>query len=133
MTADREGTEPANRGATNRATDPTDRGTDPGPPNGGTDPTDRGTDPGPPNGGTDPPNGGTAPTDRDPTDGAPTDRDQPIRVLYIANRGEIAARIGRTARRLGIRPVGATTDGAATVNLLDADAVVAAAVASDSD
>src|SRR5690606_32067214 len=33
-----------------------------------------------------------------------------IRTLLIANRGEIACRIARTARRLGINPVGVHSD-----------------------
>jgi acetyl-CoA/propionyl-CoA carboxylase biotin carboxyl carrier protein len=50
-----------------------------------------------------------------------------IRVLFIANRGEIARRIARTAERLGIRTVVPPTDGRDALDLLDADAVVRAA------
>jgi len=53
--------------------------------------------------------------------------DRPIHVLFIANRGEIAARITRTCDRLGIRAVAPPTDGPDAIDLLDADAVVAAA------
>jgi acetyl-CoA/propionyl-CoA carboxylase, biotin carboxylase, biotin carboxyl carrier protein len=66
-----------------------------------------------------------------------------IHTLLIANRGEIVGRIARTARRLGIRPVGvATTDdrrpdevGELRIipDYLDGDAIVAAAVALDAD
>jgi acetyl-CoA/propionyl-CoA carboxylase biotin carboxyl carrier protein len=52
---------------------------------------------------------------------------QPIRTLFIANRGEIAARIRRTCDRLGIRAVVPETDGPDALDLLDARAVVAAA------
>jgi acetyl-CoA/propionyl-CoA carboxylase biotin carboxyl carrier protein len=58
---------------------------------------------------------------------------RPIRVLYIANRGEIAARISRTARAMGIEAVAAVLDGAGAVNLLDPSATVAAAVAAGAD
>ncbi len=51
----------------------------------------------------------------------------PIGVLFIANRGEIATRITRTCDRLGIRAVAPPTDGPDALDLLDADAVVAAA------
>src|SRR5437773_487731 len=50
-----------------------------------------------------------------------------IRTLFIANRGEIARRITRTADRLGIRAVVPPTDGEDAVDLLDIGAVVAAA------
>jgi excisionase family DNA binding protein len=50
-----------------------------------------------------------------------------IRTLFIANRGEIAARITRTCARLGIRAFVPSTDGPDAIDLLDADAVVAAA------
>ncbi|MGA1346039.1 MAG: biotin carboxylase N-terminal domain-containing protein, partial [Ilumatobacteraceae bacterium] len=43
----------------------------------------------------------------DPTDTVPA---TPIRRLLIANRGEIAVRIARTARRLGIGTVGIYSD-----------------------
>ena len=52
---------------------------------------------------------------------------EPIRVLYVANRGEIAARIRRTADRLGIRVVVPGQDGHPAVDLLDIAAVVSAA------
>jgi acetyl-CoA/propionyl-CoA carboxylase, biotin carboxylase, biotin carboxyl carrier protein len=52
---------------------------------------------------------------------------RPVGVLFIANRGEIAARITRTCDQLGIKAVVPSTDGPDAVDLLDADAVVAAA------
>jgi excisionase family DNA binding protein len=57
----------------------------------------------------------------------------PIRVLFVANRGEIAARIGRTADRLGIRTVVPGVGDAPAVDLLDGAAVVAAARAAGAD
>ena len=48
--------------------------------------------------------------------------------VYVANRGEIAARIARTCRRLGIETVVADVP-----SYLDADALVAQALASDAD
>ncbi len=65
----------------------------------------------------------TAPVDIDAGPSAP----RPIRRLFIANRGEIARRIRRTADRLGIVAIEPATDGAAAVDLLDIGAVVAAA------
>ncbi len=50
-----------------------------------------------------------------------------MRVLFIANRGEIAARIVRTCDRLGIATVIPATAGVDALDLLDAGAVVAAA------
>ncbi|MDO8483565.1 MAG: biotin carboxylase N-terminal domain-containing protein, partial [Candidatus Limnocylindrales bacterium] len=58
---------------------------------------------------------------------------EPIRTLFIANRGEIAARIGRTCERMGIRAIVPTTDGPEALQLLDAVAVVAAARAEGAD
>jgi acetyl-CoA/propionyl-CoA carboxylase biotin carboxyl carrier protein len=55
------------------------------------------------------------------------DRGHRIRRLFIANRGEIARRIRRTADRLGIEVVEPPTDGPDAVDLLDIDAVVQAA------
>ena len=49
--------------------------------------------------------------------------EQPIRTLFIANRGEIAARIKRTADRLGIRVVVPPTDGPNAIDLLSIDGV----------
>jgi excisionase family DNA binding protein len=56
-----------------------------------------------------------------------------IRTLFIANRGEIAARITRTCDRSGIRAVVPTTDGPGALDLLDAAAVTDAAVAAGAD
>ncbi len=63
----------------------------------------------------------------------PTRAIEPIRTLFIANRGEIAARIRRTADRLGIRAVAPGLDGAPPVDLLDSAAVVAEALATGAD
>jgi acetyl-CoA/propionyl-CoA carboxylase biotin carboxyl carrier protein len=51
----------------------------------------------------------------------------PIRTVFIANRGEIAARIARTCVRLEIGAVVPLTDGVDRVDLLDGAAVVDAA------
>ncbi|MEA2612161.1 MAG: hypothetical protein QOI52_120, partial [Chloroflexota bacterium] len=59
--------------------------------------------------------------------------DRPIRSLFIANRGEIAVRIARTCDRLGIRAIVPTTVGASALDLLDAEAVVAAAGLAEAD
>jgi acetyl-CoA/propionyl-CoA carboxylase biotin carboxyl carrier protein len=58
---------------------------------------------------------------------------RPIRRLFIANRGEIARRIGSTCGRLGITAIAPATDGPAAVDLLDIDSVVAAARAAAAD
>jgi acetyl-CoA/propionyl-CoA carboxylase, biotin carboxylase, biotin carboxyl carrier protein len=68
---------------------------------------------------------------------------RPIRSLLIANRGEIAARIARTARRLGLRTVGVHTAdegapdlidvGARIESYLDGDALIDAALRSGAD
>src|SRR6187397_3527866 len=57
----------------------------------------------------------------------------PIRVLFIANRGEIATRITRTCDRLGIRAVVPATEGEGALDLLDIAAVVAAARTAGAD
>ncbi|HYN69562.1 MAG TPA: biotin carboxylase N-terminal domain-containing protein [Candidatus Eisenbacteria bacterium] len=57
----------------------------------------------------------------------------PIRMLFVANRGEIARRIDRTARRLGIEVIAPPAEGAGAVDLLDIAAVVAAARAVGAD
>ena len=57
----------------------------------------------------------------------------PIRTLFIANRGEIAARIARTCGRLGILAVIPATDGPGAIDLLNVDAVVDAAMRADAD
>jgi acetyl-CoA/propionyl-CoA carboxylase, biotin carboxylase, biotin carboxyl carrier protein len=56
-----------------------------------------------------------------------------IRTLFVANRGEIAARVARTCDRLGIRVVTPDTEGPHALDLLDAAAVVAAAAAAGAD
>jgi acetyl-CoA/propionyl-CoA carboxylase biotin carboxyl carrier protein len=53
--------------------------------------------------------------------------------LFIANRGEIAARISRTCDRLGVVAIVPPTDGPAAVDLLDVAAVVAAAREAEAD
>jgi acetyl-CoA/propionyl-CoA carboxylase biotin carboxyl carrier protein len=57
----------------------------------------------------------------------------PIHTIFIANRGEVAARITRTADRLGIPIVIPPTDGPDAVDLLSIDSVVAAARAAGAD
>ena len=52
---------------------------------------------------------------------------RPIHAVFIANRGEIAARITRTCTGLGIAAIVPTTNGPDALDLLDIDAVVAAA------
>src|SRR5437763_9751704 len=56
-----------------------------------------------------------------------------MRTLFVANRGEIARRIRRTAERLGIRAIVPPTDGPGAIDLLDIPSVVAAAVAVGAD
>jgi acetyl-CoA/propionyl-CoA carboxylase biotin carboxyl carrier protein len=56
-----------------------------------------------------------------------------IRRLFIANRGEIARRIRRTAERLGIEVIEPVSDGPEALNLLDIAAVTSAASAAGSD
>jgi acetyl-CoA/propionyl-CoA carboxylase biotin carboxyl carrier protein len=53
--------------------------------------------------------------------------------LFIANRGEIATRIRRTCETLGIVAIAPPTDGPDALDLLDVDAVVAAARAAGAD
>jgi excisionase family DNA binding protein len=57
----------------------------------------------------------------------PAAKANPIQALFIANRGEIAARIRRTTDQLGIRAIEPPTDGPGAVDLLSVEAVVAAA------
>src|SRR6185437_16511029 len=66
---------------------------------------------------------------RVPEDRAP----QPIRRLFIANRGEIARRIRRTAERLGIDVIEPATEGPEAVDLLNVADVVAAAATTGAD
>jgi len=56
-----------------------------------------------------------------------------IRTLFVANRGEIATRIQRTADRLGIRTIVPATEGPAAIDLLDGSAIIAAARAAGAD
>jgi len=66
-------------------------------------------------------------------DGAEDALPTAIRTLFVANRGEIARRIERTARRLAIEVVTPPTAGAGAMDLLDIAAVVAAASAAGAD
>jgi len=66
-------------------------------------------------------------------DGAVVVARSAIRTLFIANRGEIAARIARTCDRLGIRAVAPDTEGSHALDLLDETAVVAAALVAGAD
>ncbi|MFL5682116.1 MAG: biotin carboxylase N-terminal domain-containing protein, partial [Chloroflexota bacterium] len=56
-----------------------------------------------------------------------------IETVFIANRGEIASRIRRTCERVGIRAVTPRTEGEDALDLLDIDAVVAAARTASAD
>ncbi len=56
-----------------------------------------------------------------------------IRVVFVANRGEIAGRIERTATRLGLAVVRPDTSGPDALDLLDGEAVIAAAAAAGAD
>jgi acetyl-CoA/propionyl-CoA carboxylase, biotin carboxylase, biotin carboxyl carrier protein len=58
---------------------------------------------------------------------------RPIHRLFVANRGEIARRIRRTAERLGIEAVEPPVEGPGAIDLLDIEAVVAAAKAARAD
>jgi acetyl-CoA/propionyl-CoA carboxylase biotin carboxyl carrier protein len=58
---------------------------------------------------------------------------RPIQRLFIANRGEIARRIRRTATRLGIDVIEPVIDGPNAIDLLDAMAVTEAAQDSGAD
>ena len=58
---------------------------------------------------------------------------EPVRTLFIANRGEIAERITRTADRLGIRAVVPPTEGPNAVDLLSIKSVVSAALSAGAD
>ena len=68
-----------------------------------------------------------------PTTAATTPASGAIRTLFIANRGEIARRITRTADRLGIRAVTPQTEEPGAVDLLDIDSIVAAARTAGAD
>ena len=57
----------------------------------------------------------------------------PVGMLFVANRGEIAARIARTCARLGVAVVIPKTEGPDALDLLDVDAVVADALDAGAD
>jgi excisionase family DNA binding protein len=65
--------------------------------------------------------------------GTPSRPVDAIRTVFIANRGEIASRITRTCESLGIRAVTPLTEGETALDLLDIDAVIAAARSANAD
>ncbi len=76
---------------------------------------------------------GTSHTADPPTGSARGTGPAEIRRLFVANRGEIAARITRTCHQLGIAAMLPPTTGPAALDLLDIDAVVEAARAARAD
>jgi acetyl-CoA/propionyl-CoA carboxylase biotin carboxyl carrier protein len=68
-----------------------------------------------------------------PGNGAPVTENPPIRRLFVANRGEIAARIRRTCDNLGIEAIVPNTDGPDALDLLDIVTVVEAAKTARAD
>ena len=68
-----------------------------------------------------------------PLEPASASTSSPVRVLFVANRGEIATRIDRTAHALGIRAIVPPTDGPGAVDLLAIEQVVGAATAAGAD
>jgi acetyl-CoA/propionyl-CoA carboxylase biotin carboxyl carrier protein len=71
--------------------------------------------------------------DRLPDADAGMSSSRTIRRVFIANRGEIARRIRRTAERLGVGVVEPATEGLGAVDLLDIEATVAAALGAGAD
>jgi acetyl-CoA/propionyl-CoA carboxylase biotin carboxyl carrier protein len=75
---------------------------------------------------------GTATAGRGAESHAP-ERVREIRRLFVANRGEIARRIRRTAERLGMAIIEPVTEGPGAIDLLDVTGVVAAATSAGAD
>jgi excisionase family DNA binding protein len=73
------------------------------------------------------------PASPDPSDLRGLLEDAGLQTLFVANRGEIVTRIRRTGDALGLRVIAPPTEGPGAVDLLDVDAVVRAAAASDAD
>jgi len=59
--------------------------------------------------------------------------ERPFKRLFVANRGEIARRIRRTAERLGLQVIEPATEGPGALDLLDVGAVVGAALGAGAD